>query len=64
MSGGIRTCPVLWEPGLIAGPKACGSIPGDSSDPLFAAHPEKAPMTPWAAAKFKERGAIWRTPNF
>jgi hypothetical protein len=52
MSGGIPDLSGLWEPDF-RGPESVRINTWDSSD-LFAAHPEKAPMTPWAAAKFEE----------
>ena len=52
MSGGIPDLSGLWEPDF-RGPESVRINTWDSSD-LFAAHPEKAPMTPWAAAKFKD----------
>jgi hypothetical protein len=52
MSGGIPDLSGLWDPDF-RGPEAVRLNTWDSSDP-FAQHPEQAPMTPWAAEKFKE----------
>jgi hypothetical protein len=52
MSGGVPDLSGLWEPDF-HGPEGVRINTWDSSDP-FAAHPEQAPMTPWAAAKFKD----------
>jgi len=42
----------IWDPDF-HGPEGIRLNTWDSSDP-FAKNPEKAPMTPWAAAKFKD----------
>jgi hypothetical protein len=52
MSGGIPDLSGIWDPDF-HGPEGIRLNTWDSSDP-FAAHPEKAPMTPWAAEKFKD----------
>lgn len=52
MSGGIPDFSGLWEPDF-RGPESVRINTWDSSD-LFAKHPENAPMTPWARAKFLE----------
>ncbi len=51
MSGGIPDLSGLWDPDF-RGPEGIRLNTWDSSDP-FAQHPEQAPMTPWAAEKFK-----------
>jgi hypothetical protein len=51
MSGGIPDLSGIWDPDF-HGPEGIRLNTWDSSDP-FAAHPENAPMTPWAAEKFK-----------
>jgi hypothetical protein len=51
MSGGIPDLSGIWDPDF-RGPEGIRLNTWDSSDP-FAAHPEQAPMTPWAAEKFK-----------
>jgi hypothetical protein len=51
MSGGIPDLSGIWDPDF-HGPEGIRLNTWDPSDP-FAAHPEKAPMTPWAAEKFK-----------
>ena len=51
MSGGIPDLSGIWDPDF-RGPEGIRLNTWDSSDP-FAKHPEQAPMTPWAAAKFK-----------
>ena len=52
MSGGIPDLTGLWDPDF-HGPEGTRINTWDSSDP-YAAHPEQAPMTPWAAEKFKD----------
>jgi len=52
MSGGMPDLSGIWDPDF-HGPEGIRLNTWDPSDP-FAAHPEKAPMTPWAAAKFKD----------
>ncbi|HET6144346.1 MAG TPA: hypothetical protein VFE02_12630 [Candidatus Acidoferrales bacterium] len=52
MSGGIPDLSGLWDPDF-HGPEGTRINTWDSSDP-YAAHPEQAPMTPWAAEKFKD----------
>src|SRR5579871_1931779 len=52
ISGGIPDLSGLWEPDF-RGPESVRINTWDSSD-LFAQHPEKAPMTPWAMAKFQD----------
>jgi hypothetical protein len=51
MSGGMPDLSGIWNPDF-KGPEGVRLNTWDSSDP-FAAHPEQAPMTPWAADKFK-----------
>jgi hypothetical protein len=51
MSGGVPDLSGIWDPDF-RGPEGIRLNTWDSSDP-FAAHPENAPMTPWAAEKFK-----------
>ena len=51
MSGGIPDLSGIWDPDF-HGPEGIRLNTWDPSDP-FAAHPEKSPMTPWAAEKFK-----------
>jgi len=51
-SGGKPDLSGLWDPDF-RGPEGMRLNTWDSSDP-FAAHPERAPMTPWAAEKFKD----------
>jgi hypothetical protein len=51
MSGGVPDLSGIWNPDF-KGPEGLRVNTWDSSDP-FAAHPEQAPMTPWAAEKFK-----------
>jgi hypothetical protein len=51
MSGGIPDLNGIWNPDF-RGPEGVRVNTWDPSDP-FATHPEKAPMTPWAAEKFK-----------
>ncbi len=51
MSGGIPDLSGIWDPDF-RGPEGIRLNTWDSDDP-FAKHPEQAPMTPWAAAKFK-----------
>ena len=52
MAGGIPDLSGIWDPDF-HGPEGVRLNTWDSSDP-FAKNPEKAPMTPWAAAKFKD----------
>jgi hypothetical protein len=52
MSGGIPDLSGIWDAD-VKGPEGVRVNTWDSSDP-FARHPEQAPMTPWAAAKFKD----------
>jgi hypothetical protein len=52
MSGGIPDLSGLWNPDF-SGPEGVRLNTWDSNDP-FAKHPEQAPMTPWAAEKFKD----------
>ena len=52
VSGGIPDLSGLWDPDF-HGPEGVRLNTWDSSDP-FAAHPENAPMTAWAAEKFKD----------
>ena len=52
MSGGIPDLSGIWDPDFRA-PEGVRLNSWDSSDP-FAKHPEQAPMTPWAAEKFKD----------
>ena len=52
MAGGIPDLSGIWDPDF-HGPEGVRLNSWDSSDP-FAKHPEQAPMTPWAAAKFKD----------
>jgi hypothetical protein len=52
MSGGVPDLSGIWDP-EVRGPEGTRVNSWDSSDP-FAQHPEKAPMTPWAAEKFKD----------
>lgn len=51
-SGGIPDLSGIWDPDF-HGPEGIRLNTWDSSDP-FAKHPEQAPMTPWAAEKFKD----------
>ena len=51
-SGGIPDLSGIWDPDF-HGPEGIRLNTWDPSDP-FAAHPENAPMTPWAAEKFKD----------
>src|SRR5580693_3330368 len=51
-SGGIPDLSGIWDPDF-HGPEGIRLNTWDSSDP-FAKNPEKAPMTPWAAEKFKD----------
>jgi len=51
-SSGIPDLSGIWDPDF-HGPEGIRLNTWDPSDP-FAAHPEKAPMTPWAAEKFKD----------
>jgi hypothetical protein len=51
MSGSMPDLSGIWDPDF-RGPEGIRLNTWDSSDP-FAAHPENAPMTPWAAEKFK-----------
>jgi hypothetical protein len=51
MSGGIPDLSGIWDAD-VKGPEGLRVNTWDSSDP-FARHPEQAPMTPWAAEKFK-----------
>ena len=51
-SGSTPDLSGIWEPDF-KGPEGIRLNTWDPSDP-FAAHPEKAPMTPWAAEKFKD----------
>lgn len=50
-SSGIPDLSGIWDPDF-HGPEGIRLSSWDPSDP-FAQHPEKAPMTPWAAEKFK-----------
>jgi hypothetical protein len=52
MSGGIPDLSGIWDADF-HGPEGLRLNTWDSSDP-FAKHPEQAPMTPWAAQKFKD----------
>jgi hypothetical protein len=52
MSGGVPDLSGIWDPDF-QGPGGIRLNTWDSSDP-FAKNPEKAPMTPWAAEKFKD----------
>jgi len=52
MSGGIPDLSGIWDPDF-HGPEGIRLNTWDPADP-FAAHPENAPMTPWAAEKFKD----------
>ena len=52
MSGGIPDLSGTYDADL-HGPEGTRVNTWDSSDP-FAKHPEQAPMTPWAAEKFKD----------
>ena len=52
MSGGVPDLSGIWDPDF-QGPGGIRLNSWDSSDP-FAKHPEQAPMTPWAAQKFKD----------
>ncbi len=52
MSGGIPDLSGIWNPDF-NGPSGIKLNTWDSSDP-YAMHPEQAPMTPWAAEKFKD----------
>lgn len=49
--GGVPDLSGIWDPDF-HGPEGIRLNTWDSSDP-FAKHPEQAPMTPWAAEKFK-----------
>jgi hypothetical protein len=51
-SGGVPDLSGIWDP-TPKGPEGIKLNTWDASDP-FAMHPEMAPMTPWAAAKFKD----------
>jgi hypothetical protein len=51
-SGGVPDLSGIWDPDF-HGPEGIRLNTWDPSDP-FAAHPESAPMTPWAAEKFKD----------
>jgi hypothetical protein len=51
MANGIPDLSGIWDPDF-QGPKGLRVNTWDPSDPL-AQHPENAPMTPWAAEKFK-----------
>jgi hypothetical protein len=51
-SGSMPDLSGMWDPDF-KGPEGLRVNTWDSSDP-YAAHPEKAPMTPWAAEKFKD----------
>src|SRR5579862_2442300 len=51
MAGGIPDLSGIWDPDF-QGPGGLRLNSWDSSDP-FAQHPEQAPMTPWAAEKFR-----------
>lgn len=51
MANGIPDLSGIWDPDFY-GPEGVHVNTWDSSDP-FAKHPEQAPMTPWAAEKFK-----------
>jgi hypothetical protein len=51
-AGGIPDLSGIWDPDF-HGPEGIRLNTWDPSDP-FAAHPENAPMTPWAAEKFKD----------
>ena len=50
-TAGVPDLSGIWDPDF-HGPEGLRMNTWDSSDP-FAQHPEKAPMTPWAAEKFK-----------
>jgi hypothetical protein len=52
VSGAIPDLSGIWDPDF-HGPEGIRLNTWDSSDP-FAKHPEQAPMTPWAAEKFKD----------
>ena len=51
MSGGMPDLSGIWDAD-VKGPEGVRVNTWDAADP-FAKHPEQAPMTPWAAAKFK-----------
>ena len=52
MKTGVPDLSGIWDPDF-HGPEGVRLSSWDSSDP-YAKNPEKAPMTPWAAAKFKD----------
>jgi len=51
LANGVPDLSGIWDPDF-HGPEGIRLNTWDSSDP-FAKHPEQAPMTPWAAEKFK-----------
>jgi len=51
-AGAVPDLSGIWDPDA-KGPEGTRINTWDSSDP-FARHPEQAPMTPWAAEKFKD----------